>query len=260
MRVSKERVQSVERAMHILDCFTMESPELHLGEISQMTGLSKSTVFRLLSTLIGCGYIKQDASTQKYSLGFKAFHLGAVVASNISLRAVAFPYMQKLCDQLSETIGLSIIDENYRVIIETLESPELIRNIIKVGQRVHLCVGASSLAMLAYLPESRRHDIIAHAIATNQLSMEPEALIKKLEVISKRGYDYSVNERIQGAFSIAAPIFDFRGLVGGLTVAGPVQRLSATRLEEMIQSVKSTALQISEAMGFVESYPRMKGS
>jgi IclR family transcriptional regulator, KDG regulon repressor len=98
MKEPGQTVQSVERAMQILECFTLQKSQQSLGELANQTKLSKSTVYRLLSTLSGCGYIKQDELTQKYSLGFKLFNLGAVVVGNVSLRDTALPFMRKLCN------------------------------------------------------------------------------------------------------------------------------------------------------------------
>jgi IclR family KDG regulon transcriptional repressor len=104
-----QTVQSVIRAMQILECFILEKPEQPLRELAEQTKLSKSTVYRLLSTLAVCGYIKQDELSQKYSLGFKLFNLGAVFAANISLRDTAFPFMRKLCNEVSETIVMKYL-------------------------------------------------------------------------------------------------------------------------------------------------------
>ncbi|RSK49214.1 IclR family transcriptional regulator [Bacillus canaveralius] len=260
MRESVQTVQSVERALMILECFSLEKPQQTLGELAVQTKLSKSTVYRLLSTLAKCGYIKQDNLTQKYSLGFKLFNLGAVIAGNISLRDTALPFMRDLCDQISETIDLNIIEDGQRVCIEMVESSEQIRNIVKVGQRNALWIGASGKVMLANLDESERHRILSEAMSNNQFEGDLDNLVKELATIQSQGYVTSVDDRVKGSFAVAAPIFNHEGnLIGGITAAGPIHRLSEER--PLHQLVMYTAYKISEAMGDSEAknrYPMME--
>ena len=100
-------VQSVERALHILSCFTVEEKLLSVGEISAKLVLPKSTVVRLLHTLKSHRFIEQDAGTQRYRLGFKVLELGNAYASNLDLRQVALPIMKALNEETLETVSLN---------------------------------------------------------------------------------------------------------------------------------------------------------
>ncbi|WP_134704236.1 IclR family transcriptional regulator [Ammoniphilus sp. YIM 78166] len=261
MKESGQTVQSVERAMRIMECFTLEKPQQTLGELAAQTNLSKSTVYRLLSTLEGIGYIKQDDLTQKYSLGFKVFFLGSVVTGNLSLRETALPFMRKLGEEISETVDLNIIEGGQRVCIEMVESSEQIRNIVKVGQRNALWVGASGRVLLANLEAAERQNILQEAVRQNQLDMDQSVLEEKLDLIRTKGYAISIDERVKGSFAIASPIFTHEGkLAGGVTAAGPIHRLSGDQTPFVIQQVMHTAYQISQAMGDIQAknrYPSM---
>ncbi|GAB7389133.1 IclR family transcriptional regulator [Bacillaceae bacterium] len=256
MKEAGQTVQSVERALQILECFTLEAPERTLGEIAQQTGLSKSTVFRLLTTLAGCGYIYRDPVSQKYSLGFKLFHLGAVVLGHMKLRKIALPFMKRLCDEILETVSLSIVEGDQRVCIEVVESPEQIRNFVKVGQRNNLWFGASGRVLLAHLEKAERRHILAQARQRGELAGDEDRFEQELEHIRKLGYSLAVDERAKGAFAIAAPIFDYnQQLAGGVTVSGPVQRLTDERLPLLIRKVVETAYHISQAIGYQSGAP-----
>lgn len=248
MNETGKTVQSILRAMQVLECFTLEKPEQSLRDIAEKTKLSKSTVYRILSTLAVGGYIKQDELSQKYSLGFKLFNLGAVIAANISLRDTALPFMRKLCHEVSETIDLNIIEDDQRVCIDKVDSSEEIRNIVKVGQRNYLWLGASGKVMLAYLEEKERRRILDQAITNGELNMDINDLEKELDFIRSQGYVISIDDRVKGAFAVAAPIFNNTGkLIAGLTAAGPIHRLSKER--PLNQQVMYTAYKISEALG-----------
>jgi IclR family KDG regulon transcriptional repressor len=168
----------------------------------------------------------------------------------MSLRNVALLFMKDLCGEISETVGLNIVDEHCRVCIETVESAEVVRNFVKVGQQVHLCQGASSMVLLAYMPENQKRQIIEQGERDGQLQISKTELMQRLEQITLKGYGSSVNDRIDGAFSVSAPVFNHHGqIIASLTAAGPVQRLKEERLPFLIDRVKQSAKQISSAMG-----------
>jgi DNA-binding IclR family transcriptional regulator len=131
-----------------------------------------------------------------------------------------------------------------------VESSEEIRNIVKVGQRNHLWVGASGKVLLANLEETERIRILGEAKRKDHLLIEESSLEKDLDVIRTNGYAISIDERVKGSFAIATPIFNHSGrLVGGITAAGPIHRLSEERTPFLIQQVMHTAYKISQSLG-----------
>jgi IclR family KDG regulon transcriptional repressor len=250
MNETGQRLQSVERAMKVLECFSLEKPELSLGEIAQQTKFSKSTVHRILTTLGGIGYMKQNKMNQKYSLGFKFFHLGSIVIGNTTLRNTAHAFMEKLNRETSETITLSIVEEDERVCIDVIVSTEQIRNFVKVGQRNPLWTGSSGKVMLANLDEADRERILNKSFSDDIGNVNHNKLVDELRMISEQGYFFTKEERVKGTFAIAAPLFDYNGkLAGGITLAGPVQRMSDETVITLIEKVKNTAREISQALG-----------
>lgn len=248
-----QTVKSIERSLRIMEAFTKGKSKLTLGEISQITSLSKPTVRRILNTLAGSGYIKQDQATQIYSLGFKLFSFSAVVLADINLRNTALPIMQELCKEISETISLNIVEGTERICIEVVDSSEVIRNMVKVGERTHLCVGSSGPLMLSYLPDTEKNNIIKEASRAGIFSMSLTRFGQELASIRAQGYTIVSDNRIKGAFSVAAPIFDHRSmLIGCITAAGPIQRLTEERVPILIRRVLNAANKISEEMGYMK--------
>lgn len=255
MEPRSKTVQSIDRAFRLLECFTLDNPQLSISDLTKLTSLSKSTVFRILATLSQNGYIQQNAVTQKYSLGFKLFHLGAVVLGNMDLREVALPFMRQLSEETSETVDLNVVDQGERVCIEKVESLEIVRNFVRVGQRNCLWLGAAGRVLLANIPEPEAVLIIENAIETGGLKKEKALFLKELKEVHVSGYAISREERVKGSFSVAAPVFDYSGqLIGGISLAGPIQRLSEERIPALIEKVKMTAKQISRSLGYSENY------
>ncbi len=101
-------VQSVDRAMDILECFTFKRKELTQGEIIRQTGLNRTTVLRLLSHLSSRNYLTYDSQTRVYQLGNKMLELGGIALSSVSLRKIAGPYLTRLRNELGHTILLGV--------------------------------------------------------------------------------------------------------------------------------------------------------
>lgn len=248
MKQQTSNVQSVERALQILSCFTMEANNLSVKEISAKLLLPKSTVVRLLQTLKSKRFIEQDDQTQLYQLGFKVFELGNVYASSIDLKRVALPLMNALNEETQETVSLNVLDGYNRVCIDKVESNQQIRNFIKVGGRSELCYGASGKILFSYLT------IVEQKLIMQQEGLDQgqqKKLLDQVQQIVEEGYALSASERIEGLLSISAPIFDNKqNVIGGLSISGPVARTDIKR-HYMIQSLLKAAVEISKKMGYM---------
>ena len=244
-------VQSVERALQILSCFTVEEKLLSVGEISAKLVLPKSTVVRLLHTLKSHRFIEQDAGTQRYRLGFKVLELGNAYASNLDLRQVALPIMKALNEETLETVSLNVVDRYNRICIEKVESNQQIRNFVKVGARSPLCYGASGKVLLSHLTKEEQ-EMVMQQEGLDQL--QQQKLAAHIRQIVKDGYAVSDSERIEGLLSISAPIFDgSHQVIAGLSLSGPIARTYSKR-QQMICLLKAATAAISREMGCAMSF------
>lgn len=250
-------IRSVERVCDILDCFTLERPELGVSELSRLTGMYKSTVFRIIQTLEARGILVQDPKSKKFALGFKIFELGAVASSNMEVRRVALPFMEELGKRTRETINLNIEHMGERVCIEKVESTEAVRNFVQVGMRGPLYCGATGKTLLAFLPPEKINRILSRELVSpiNGKPIDKKALLEQLAEIRKRHYCTSQEERAVGASSVCAPIKDYTGsVVAVLTVSGPTARFTTDRVIKLIDEVKECALSISRRLGFTGEF------
>ncbi|MBN6185506.1 IclR family transcriptional regulator [Aneurinibacillus sp. BA2021] len=243
-----ESVKSLEKTLDILESFSMDAPALSLTTIQRRTGLPKSTVFRLLHTLERRQYIQQNEATQKYELGFKFFSLGSIVQNAFNLREAALSVMRELMEKTDETIELNLLEGGRRVCIEKVDSSHTVRNFVRVGEQHDIHQGASGKVLFAYAPAAER----ARLLARLPLAQEAKAkLEKELRQIRQDGVCVTKEERMKGSFAIAAPIFDYTGAaIAGLTLAGPIQRLTEENREYMIAETRQAARFISERMGY----------
>ncbi|WP_436371763.1 IclR family transcriptional regulator [Cytobacillus sp. BC1816] len=247
-----ETVRSVERAIDILTSFTMENPTLTVPNISQKTGLTKSTVFRLLASLEAKGMVEKNPYTHEYRLGIQLLSLGNVVQSSLELIDVAKPIMKGLSEKTQETVNINIVHGTNRVCVDRIDGNQALRKVSEVGKLLPLHVGASGKLLLAFSDP----EVITHVLKEQKELMEESALNRlKLELfdIREKGYAASFNERLEGTASISAPIRDYTGaVIAGITISGPLVRFTEVKVEHFISEILDASDKISREMGFIK--------
>jgi len=262
-KVSTGAVQSVERALELLEIISGEK-EIGIRELSRQSGLSRSTVQRLVFTLLGMGYLTQNPSNQKYHLSFKLFQLGNRAIFQNDLRTVARPILEQLLLQVQETIVLGILDMGDVIYVDKLTFPQEIQLASTVGSRVPSHCTATGKAILAFLPKDERLAIL-HG---KQLKAYTEYTItgltelqNELRDIRSRGYSVDKEERFPSVISVAAPIFDYtEKVVGAVGIPGFTYRITPERVPVLGQTVVEVAREISTHLGFTNTHKirRMK--
>ncbi|MBO0827808.1 MAG: IclR family transcriptional regulator [Streptosporangiales bacterium] len=250
---SRSGVQSIDRAVALLRCFTPQRPRLGVSALARLTGLSTSTTFRLLAALQANGVVRQ-VNGPSYELGPLLLQLADTVMSGFDLRETALPVMRALRDATDETVGLHVLLPNLtRSVVDQAESRQpLRRTYTEIGEPIPLHQGAPGKLLLAHLPERDLEEVLSrpHARATPSTPIEPDELRALLPVIRERGYSISLGERVPGIRTVAAAIRDHTGRVmASLSVSGPEIRMPEERLHEIGALTRESAGQISHLLG-----------
>ncbi|MFC4767849.1 IclR family transcriptional regulator [Effusibacillus consociatus] len=250
----EEGVKSVERAFQILERVSLAKNGIGVTELAAELNMYKSTIHRVLTTLVNLGYIEQDPQTERYKLGFKLLEVSSRLLDSLDIRREAMPFLQELADWTNEVVHLVVLSKGQVVYIEKVEGTETIRMHSRVGHRapVH-CTGVGK-AILAYLPEAQVREIIRQygleAHTRHTLSTLPD-LLADLELVRQRGYALDLQENEMGITCVAAPIFDHTGaVVASVSVSAPTIRMQPERLEELAKEVRTIGLKISGRLGY----------
>ncbi|WP_459908403.1 IclR family transcriptional regulator [Desulfotomaculum defluvii] len=247
-------VQSVDRAILILEVLEKSPEPLGVTEIGNRMDLHKSTTFGLLHTLENRGLVIQDKENGKYKLGLRLLEFGEKVRERINLRAQAKPFLKQLVDEYQETVHLVVKTDNEYVYIDKVEGPQAIRMYSQIGKRALMhCTGVGK-SILAYLPDSELKGILNNIKLT---SFTPntittlEQLKEQLQRIRLQGYSLDDEEIESGLRCVAAPILNYNGeAVAAISVSGPTTRMTYERIKELVEPVKETSLKISSTLGF----------
>lgn len=245
-------VRTVQRALTVLECFDFENRELSFTDIVQRIDLPKSTVSRLISTLELEGFLERDIDTSKFKLGHRVYLLGLIAGETMDIRNISVPYMDKMTKLTGETTNLYILENYDRVCIAQVESPMPIKQLVKVGERFPIWAGATGRSILAQLDEDTWHEMIKELRQfTDKTVVNPDDFINNLKEIRKSGYALSLGEKYNEVGCIAAPIFNYSGVMGCISISGPVYRFPED-ISNFAKLVTESAIDISHKLGFKE--------
>lgn len=245
-------VQSLNRALDILEALALEPAGLTLTELSQRVGLHKSTVHRLLSTLSIRHYV--EATQTGCRLGLRVADLGSRLLNSMELRTESAPLLRRLSHRLQRVVHLAVLAEGEVVYLDKVEPVESIRLYSSIGRRAPFhCTGLGK-AMAAFEPLSQvrewvgRHGLprkTAHTL-TNWADLEAE-----LQQIQQSGYSFDEIEHEENVRCVAAPIRDYRGIViAGVSATGRADEFTRDLAEAAATEVVAAAREISRRMGF----------
>ncbi len=243
-----EATRSVDRALDILLCFSANTPELSMTQISEKTAMNKSTVHRLLATLEAKQFVERDQVTGLYRPGKRLLQMAFLTLERNNLRSVAAPFLKALNEMHRETVTLSIIDETDVVYIDVLESPQGVKIAARPGQRLPAFCTASGKVIMAYETDEALEKIYNHGFKEYTKSTVRDTQVMKhiLELVRERGFAYSEEEFEEGINAVASPILDSRMQpLGAIAVAGPAYRLPVKTLLEIGPSVVEMAKKIT---------------
>lgn len=247
--------QSTDKALSILEYMAGQPGPLRLQDVSRGTGLNQSTALRFLTSLVNNGYATQDENTLKYSLTMKICAVAHKVFRGNNIVAVASPHLRALADRLGECVCLSVEQSGAVVYVDNYESrDQMLRSLTFIGRVAPLhCTGTGKLFLSDYSSDKLLRHLEEKGLAPNTVHTitEPAALDEELQKIRGQGYSIDDEECELGARCVAAPIRNYTGqIVAGISVTGPVSRMTFEMIEKNLPLIQKTAQTISALLGF----------
>ena len=241
-------VASVRKALTILDLIAEDGPA-SLAELGTKTGLPKSTLFRLLSTMSEAGFVER-APGGDYALAVKLWRIGARAIDFAALHPLIASALRDLVDLTSETAHFSVYEGGYAVQVEKVECSQAIRAPTRIGGRSPGYASATGKALLAFQPseEIQRVGSLAesHTAAT---IVDADRLAEELAHVRQVGFAINRGEWRDGVWSVAAPVFDHHHqVVGSIGVSGPQNRFEPA-LEGIVRAVLGRARAMTASTG-----------
>jgi DNA-binding IclR family transcriptional regulator len=251
---NRYRIQVLDRAAQILDCFGFDHKELSVSEIGSRTALHKSTTHRILMALEHNQLIKQNPQTSKYHLGIKLFKLGNQAVRQFDLRDSCRPHLIRLMDKTRETVHLAVLDGDQVLYLDKVEGPYALRMPSRVGRHITTYCTSLGKAMLSCLEETdvkRMLQSQPFKVFTPNTFRSLDLRLADLRTTRRRGYAIDDEEIEIGLRCVGAPIYDHTTkMVGAISVAAPSARLTTQKIPAFGRMVMEVAAEVSKELGY----------
>ena len=245
---AENNVKSLIRAISVLECFSIEHPELGVTEIAGMLGMQKSTVYNILTTFNEQGYLIKNPQTQKYSLGYRLLHYGYIINSQMNMRDQMMPFITQIANETHEVCYFAMLDNLEVLYVEAAYPPGQMRSRNILGERAPLYCTGLGKAMMAYLPENELEQVLARPMVayTGYTHTDPAIIRQDLEEIRTNGYAVDNMEHEFGIRCVSVPLFgNDNRVIAAVSVSGPSPRFDpqtvindAHRIIEILRPVQ----------------------
>jgi DNA-binding IclR family transcriptional regulator len=247
------RVQVLERAFDLLDALAGSEGVRSLNQLCDDVGLHKSTTHRLLKSLEARRYVERTPAANEYRLGLRPFELGMRAISRLSYVELARPHLDRLAKESGETAHLGILRQGEIVSLVHAESGQTLHMPSTVGRRTPVHCSSQGKIILASLPKNTVEEILREkglpALTPKTLSSRARFL-QELKRVRARGYAVDDEEFERGLRCIGAPVCDHSGrVIAAISIAGPVFRVSRSRIPELSAMVIRASEGISNSLG-----------
>ncbi|KZM72944.1 IclR family transcriptional regulator [Nocardia terpenica] len=257
-RSSDGGVQSVDRALSVLEILARKG-EAGVSEIAGEIGVHKSTVFRLLGSLEDHQLVAQTYERGKYRLSMGILRLAAAVPERLEVTEQGHLVCERLAHKLGETVNVAVLRSHFAVNLDQARGPASIGTHNWIGQPTPAHATSSGKILLAHLEADLRAQLLREAGLprfTEHTITSRELLQHQLDAARGNGFAMTVEEYEIGLNAIAAPIRNYAGhTAAALSVSGPVYRFTEERMLAAAPEVMAAAAEISEHMGFRDTYP-----
>ncbi len=234
--------QAALRAVRLLKLFTPERPELRLAEISDKSGLNKTTTHRLLQALHSESLVERNRDSGTYRLGPVLMALGVQALSSNDLRLRARPLLKKLANDSGETATLEVPIDDTMLILDEVTSRHFVGAAGNVGTRWPVHATSTGKAVIAFDEHGMARIGDELRALTNRTIADRRQLEAELENVRRRGYAQTVDELEDGFSGVATVVRGRAGdVIGALSICGPTQRLPAERRTRLGATLKEAA-------------------
>lgn len=243
-----EGTGSLEKALDILDAIGAAPEGLGQSELAERLSLPRTTVYRLLATLVARGLLRRDPLRKVYCLGFRCFEMARQAYAMPDLVAAAALELRALRDLTGETTYLATLDGREVISLERCDGAHSQRSAAVLGQRKPVYCTSQGKAILSAMPDEARDTIVREVVLkplTPLTITDRRRLQAELRITRARGYAIDDEEIVLGVRCVGAPVIDSSGQVrGAISVAGPAYRLTQARLELLGPEVAEAARRV----------------
>lgn len=241
--------QSVRRALALLRVFERGAPALGITELAARVGLHKSTAYRLAATLAAEGFLRQDPTTGRYSLGESLYRIAAGYVEQDPLLREGRPILEGLRDDCGHLASLAVLEDEQVLFVLVVESKLRVRAAaMRAGDRLPVSVSAAGKVLLADMPREQADAILRRQgmpkLAPASVTSRAE-LLREIARVRRDGVGSSRDEAAAGLLALAAPVRHAGHTVAAMSVACPTGLVEGRSLGELSRRLRKAADELS---------------
>ncbi len=246
------KIQSVERALNVLELLSESTSSLSVLDISNKLNINRTTIHGLINTLILMDYIRKDDSTGKYTITEKMYSLSYSHPYRLPVVRYASPYIMELSNKYNTMVHVGVLSSENEVLLVKAEFPKDMTG-IRSGNQFPLHASGSGKVMLAFMPEQKRDKILKEIVLypyTRVTITDKGLLLKKLDEIRNNGYGRDEGELFDNTHCISFPIFNSKKeIVATISLSGTKEIIEGN-LEQIILDGLQSSKYISRELGW----------
>jgi IclR family transcriptional regulator, KDG regulon repressor len=239
---------SVKKAFKILQVITDSASGLGVSELAERLKIGKSTVHGITLALEGLGVLVRDPQHKKYTIGYTLLELGRRAYGRMELRDIARGPMERLMEEVGETVFLGVWNRDHITILDMVESRNQLKITSPPGTRLPLLAAATGKVFLSQVEEEKAKEII-QKMGLHRYTMksvvDPKAFAVEVEQTRKRGYALDDEEYLLGVRAVAAPLALGPYPPSAIWVVGFSSSLHDRKVEKVVAEIRKTTQEIT---------------
>ncbi|WP_462409758.1 IclR family transcriptional regulator [Neobacillus sp. Marseille-QA0830] len=255
--INMTSIRTIDRAIDVLQAFTLETPALTIEEISEKVDIPKNTVYRILYTLERRGLVKFDQDTLKYQPGLRLIEFGYLQQAVLDVSREAEDLLNELHEKTKQTVLMALKEDDDQLFyIFKRESSEGLKVSTIVGLRRNIFFGVLGISILAFLPAQKIEHLLENIKPHSPHSVTDKNIIRQRIEKIQQEYVYSqADETTLGVRGISTPIFNMNGdPIAAIGVIGPSIHFDEDQVQKVKLLVRDCGEQISRRMGYKHKY------
>ena len=257
---SRYRIEILDLSLDVIEfLFAAGNNPVGPSDVARALDINRSRAFRILKTLEQRGYVDAEPDGEGYRLGLRFLEIGEKIRGRMDIRRVAEPVLIELARTTGDTVNLFVRSGLHAVLLDSHRGHHRLQIEDPIGMTLPFHVGASPKALLAFLPDVEREQLVRTielARFTPTTITARDDLDRTLAEIRARGYVIDEGDYEVGVYSTGAPVHDQKGqVIAAISVVTPGARYTTARRDDLVAAVTEAAGRISAQLGWQAPRP-----
>ena len=252
--MSDSILQTADRALHVLELLAEEG--MTASDIQKKLDLNKSTVHRLMMTLLHRGFVERNEATGIYQIGLKMVEISSIRLNHVELKTEAVPYLHQLANKVNQSVQLAIFDDGEAVFIEKVEKYKSFHMYCQIGKRIPVYCSAVGKTLMLDRPDDEIKEIIKKTECipfTKNTKVTLDEVMNDIHRGRIEGYTRDEAEHEEDVYCVSMPVYDYRSkIVAAVSITGFSDQVFEIEGEPIRQALANTCMEISKRLGYVE--------